>query len=65
MNQTIQAKTREKKPISQAAITLLLCFCQYIPAGICLGWAYAKSGTIWCPVLIHMTVNQIGMLFMR
>jgi membrane protease YdiL (CAAX protease family) len=46
-------------------ITLLLCFCQYIPAGIVLGWTYAKSGTIWCPVLIHMTVNQIGMLFMR
>lgn len=41
-------------------LTLLLSFVQYLPAGICLGWAYAKSDTIIVPILIHMTVNQIG-----
>ena len=45
--------------------TLILCFFQYLPAGIFLAWAYEKSDTIWCPVLIHMTVNQIGILAMR
>lgn len=43
---------------------LLMCFLQYIPAGICLAWAYARADSIWAPILIHMTVNQIGMLSM-
>ena len=43
---------------------LLLCFLQYIPAGIFLAWTYVKADTIWAPVLIHMTVNLIGMLAM-
>jgi len=44
---------------------LLLCFVQYIPAGLCLGWAYARSNSIWAPILMHMTINLIGMLAMR
>jgi membrane protease YdiL (CAAX protease family) len=44
---------------------LLLCFLQYIPAGLCLAWAYVKADSIWAPILMHMTVNQIGMLAMR
>ena len=44
---------------------LLLSLLQYIPAGLCLGWAYAKSDTIATPILIHMTINQIAMLSMR
>lgn len=44
---------------------LLLCFLQYIPAGIFLAWTYVKADTIWAPVLIHMTVNLIGMLAMQ
>lgn len=47
------------------ALTLLLCFFQYLPAGFFLAWAYVRSDTIWCPILIHMTVNQIGMFAMR
>lgn len=43
---------------------LLLCFLQYIPAGIFLAWTYVKADTIWAPVFIHMTVNLIGMLAM-
>lgn len=44
---------------------LLLCFLQYIPAGITLAWTYVQTGTIWAPILIHMTVNLIGMLAMQ
>jgi membrane protease YdiL (CAAX protease family) len=43
---------------------LLLCFLQYIPAGLFLAWSYVKSDTIWVPIFIHMTLNLIGMLAM-
>ena len=42
-------------------ITLILCFVQYLPAGIALAYAYHKSDTIWTPILMHMAINQIGM----
>ena len=45
--------------------TLALCFIQYLPAGFALAWAYRRSGSIFASVLIHMTVNQTGMLLMR
>ena len=45
--------------------TLMLCFLQYLPAGFALAFAYRRSGSIFASVLIHMTVNQIGMLAMR
>lgn len=44
---------------------LLLCFLQYIPAGLCLGWAYAKTDSIFAPVLMHTVINAIGILAMR
>lgn len=50
---------------SYDAELLLLCFMQYIPAGICLGWAYAHADTILAPILMHITINQIGMQAMR
>jgi len=43
---------------------LLLCFLQYIPAGLCLGFAYARTDSIWTPILMHMTINLIGMVAM-
>lgn len=46
-------------------LTLVLCFLQYLPAGIFLAWAYVKADSIWAPILIHITVNQIGILAMR
>lgn len=46
-------------------LTMLLCFLQYVPAGICLAAAYEISGSIFAPVLIHTAVNAIGMLAMR
>ena len=44
---------------------LLLCFLQYIPAGICLAASYEYSGNIVTPILIHTAVNAVGMLAMR
>lgn len=44
---------------------LLLCTLQYLPAGLCLGWAYTRTGSILTPVLIHITVNQIAISTMR
>ena len=45
--------------------TLVLSFLQYLPAGFALAWAYRRSGSIFASILIHMSVNQIGMLLMR
>lgn len=44
---------------------LCLAFLQYLPAGIFLGWAYVKSGSIWASIIIHITVNQIAILASR
>ncbi len=46
-------------------VTLLLSFLQYLPAGMCLAWAYARSGSIFAPILIHMTINQLAIFTMR
>jgi membrane protease YdiL (CAAX protease family) len=45
--------------------TLLLCFLQYLPAGICLAAAYRLSGSLLCPILIHALVNLAAMLSLR
>lgn len=45
-------------------VHLLLCLIQYLPAGLCLGWAYVKADSIWAPILMHITINQIGILSM-
>ncbi len=50
---------------SFAPLQLLLCFVQYLPAGLCLAWAYEKADSIWAPILIHIAVNQIGNNSMR
>ena len=46
-------------------IVLLLCFLQYIPAGLTLAWAYERADSIWAPILMHIAINQIGMSSMR
>ncbi len=48
-----------------SSVTLLLCFMQYIPAGLTLAWAYEKADTIWAPILMHITINQISISLMR
>lgn len=46
-------------------VHLLLCFLQYIPAGVCLAWAYAMADTIFAPILMHTVINLIGVMAMR
>ena len=46
-------------------LQLVLCLLQYLPAGIALGWAYAKSDTIWAPILIHIFNNWLAVSAMR
>lgn len=46
-------------------VVLLLCLLEYIPAGLFLGWAYAKTDTILTPILIHMLINSGAVLTMR
>ena len=44
---------------------LALSVLQYIPAGLCLAWVYCRADNIWASILIHITINQIGMQTMR
>ena len=44
---------------------ILLCFIQYIPAGICLALTYRLSGSLLSPILIHALVNLMGMIALR
>ncbi len=44
---------------------LLMCFLQYLPAGLALAWAFVRSDTIWAPILMHIAINQIGLSAMR
>jgi len=44
---------------------LFLAFLQYVPAGLCLAWAYERSGTIFTPVIMHALVNAMGIAAMR
>lgn len=46
-------------------LALLISFLQYLPAGISLGLAYTKTDTIFTPILMHMTINWIGISAMR
>ena len=46
-------------------LQLLISFLSYLPAGLCLAWAYEKADTIFAPILIHAAVNAIGIYGMR
>ena len=50
---------------SYEPLHLLLCYVQYIPAGLVLAGAYEFTGNIFAPILIHTTVNLIGILSTR
>lgn len=39
---------------------LLLCIVQYLPAGLCLSWAYQKADNLFAPILIHAVINALG-----
>lgn len=44
---------------------LALCVLQYLPAGLMLAWSYEEADTIWAPILMHMTINLLGMVQTR
>lgn len=46
-------------------VQLLLCLLQYIPASLCLSWAYAYTGNLFAPVCIHTIINAIGIAATR
>ena len=46
-------------------LQLLISFLSYLPAGLCLAWAYEKADTIFAPILIHAAVNAIAIYGMR
>ncbi len=48
-----------------SALELLMAVLQYLPAGLCLAWSYAKSDTIFAPIVIHAAINAytIGLIF--
>lgn len=42
--------------------SLFLTMLIYMPAGLVLARVYEKSGTIWCPIFIHMAINLTTLL---
>lgn len=50
---------------AQDPVFFVISLAQYLPAGLCLCWAYERSGSILAPVLIHIAVNQMGISIMR
>ena len=44
---------------------LLLAFLQYLPAGLILARSYEKSGSIFCPIVIHAAINTLALLSLR
>lgn len=41
-------------------LNLLLVTASYLPAGLFLGWAFEKSGTIWGSILAHAIINLVA-----
>ena len=50
---------------SEDITTLLICFLQYLPAGLCLAWTYTKADNIFAPILVHAIVNAIAIGALR
>ena len=48
-----------------STLHLVLAFVQYVPAGLVLAWAYRRSGSIFAPMLMHATINALGILAQR
>ncbi len=48
-----------------SALELLMAFLQYLPAGLCLAWAYTKADTIFAPIVIHAAINYYGIHSLR
>ena len=46
-------------------LELLMAVLQYLPAGLCLAWAYTKADTIFAPIVIHAAINFISIHGLR
>lgn len=46
-------------------LDLIMAVLQYLPAGLCLAWAYQKSGTIFAPIVIHACINFLSIQRLR
>ena len=46
-------------------LTFVISFVLYLPAGLCLAWAYQRSGSILAPILMHIAINQMGLQLLR
>ena len=44
---------------------LVLCFIQYLPAGLCLAWTYTKADNIVAPIVVHAIVNAVAIGALR
>ena len=47
---------------SADALTLSICFLQYVPSGLVLAWSCEKSGSLFAPILIHAAINAGSIL---
>ena len=48
-----------------SAVELLMAFLQYLPAGLCLAWAYIRSDTVFAPIVIHAAINFVSIHALR
>lgn len=46
-------------------LEILMATLQYLPAGLCLAWAYVKADNIFASIIIHAAVNYITITGMR
>ena len=44
---------------------LVICFIQYLPAGLCLAWTYTKADNIFAPMVVHALVNAVAIGALR
>ena len=46
-------------------LELVVAVLQYLPAGLCLAWSYAKADTIFAPIVIHAAINAMSIRALR
>ena len=46
-------------------VELIIAFLQYLPAGLCLAWAYIRSDTVFAPIVIHAAINFVSIHALR
>ena len=46
-------------------LELVMAVLQYLPAGLFLGWSYARANTIFAPIFVHAAINYITIRGLR